>query len=57
MNFDFKGSGCGTIGWAVASYTGDPQFEYSNQRYFLLTNELKRKKEKEAGNSPTWHDR
>ena len=33
--FWFKGSGCGSVGRAVASDTRDPQFEASHRQTFL----------------------
>ena len=37
----FRGSGCGTVGRAVASDTRGPLFEYSHRQFYLLTNVLK----------------
>ena len=58
LTFKCRGSGCGSVGRAVASDTRGPRFEYSHQQllfnqYFLWT--LCRKdenKEKEDGNGP-----
>ena len=50
-----KGSGCGSVGRAVASDTRDPRFESSHQRNFIyqLYNRIDKNKEKEAGNGPS----
>ena len=58
LTFKCRGSGCGSVGRAVASDTRGPRFEYSHRQllfnqYFLWT--LCRKdenKEKEDGNGP-----
>ena len=45
------GSGCGTVGRAVASDTSDPKFEYSHPILLFSLNCFERhNKEKEAGN-------
>ena len=35
-NYRLKGSGCGSVGRAVASDTRDPVFESSHRRNFIL---------------------
>ena len=58
VNFVFMGSGCGSVGRAVASNTRGPGFESSHRQlllniYLLLTVCRKdENKEKEAGNGP-----
>ena len=47
------GSGCGSVGWAVASDTRDPQFESRHRQNFIYQlYDRKGEKEKEAGNDP-----
>ena len=50
------GSGCGSVGTAVASDTRDPQFESRHWQSFIYQLYIRKddKKEKEAGNGPSF---
>ena len=54
-NMCLKGSGCGSVGRAVAPNSWDPQFESSHQQNFIyqLFYRNNENKEKEAGNGPS----
>ena len=62
MNFRIEGSGCGSVGRAVASNTKGLQFESSHRQKFIYILNIcllstvywkdENKKEKEAGNGP-----
>ena len=41
QNIDKGGSGCGAVGRAVTSDTGDPLFESSHGQFYLLSAVLK----------------
>ena len=41
------GSGCGSVGWAVASDTKDPQFESHHQQNFIYQMFKRKDKNKE----------
>ena len=49
-----RGSGCGSVGRAVASYTRDPRFKSRHRQNFTyqLYNRKDKNREKEAGNGP-----
>ena len=53
--FHVRGSGCGSVGRAVAFDTRDPQFESRHRQNFIyqLYNRKDENKEKEAGNGPS----
>ena len=50
------GSGCGSVGRAVASNTRDPRFESRHRQSFIYQLYIRKdeNKEKEAGNGPSF---
>ena len=53
--FRISGSGCGSIGRAVASNTRDPQFESSQRQILFIISCIEMTETKEAGNGPIFN--